>query len=82
MAELKGPSAEFLNAFEALSLAVNKIIQYNNIKSRVQEFHTGVRADIAGTAGYQDSHSRHTFLRACIAGGFRGAERNPRGGNF
>ena len=50
--ELEILSGKFFYSFEAFGLAVDKIIEYNDIISRVEQLYARVRADEARAAGY------------------------------
>ena len=43
---------KFFYSFKAFGLAVDKIIEYNDIISRVEQLYARVRADEASAAGY------------------------------
>ena len=51
-------TGEFLYPFQALGVGVAQIVNDHNFIAALQQFHTGVRTDITGTAGNQNFHSK------------------------
>lgn len=52
-----GPSHDPFHPADRLLAGINQIIRHHNVVARLDEFHAGVAADVAGSAADQNRHN-------------------------
>ena len=63
--ELQTLAGEFLNTLQGFGVGIAQVVDDHHTVAAFQQFQTGVRADIARAAGYQNIHN--TYLRMIIS---------------
>ena len=56
-------AGDLLYPDQGLLAGVIKVVRHHDVIPRVEKFHTGVAADIAGAAADQNRHNNRSFLK-------------------